>query len=139
MDLKYPRELHNEHNDLPFCPEHGTPPGSKHQKLLTTLCKKEKYVPHHCVLQQVLNHGLILTKVRRALKFNQSPWLKPYIGYNSAKRKETKNDFEKMLYKLFNNTVYGKTIESECKRVDVKVVNKWEGRYEAEAYFETKL
>ena len=81
----------------------------------------------------MLSHGLVLLKVHRALKFNQSPWLKLYINYNSGKRKEAKNEFEKMLYKLFNNAVYGDTIELECERADVKLVNKWKGRYGAKA------
>ena len=85
---------------------------------------------HHRVLQQDLNHDL---KVHRALKFNQSPGLKPYIDYNSTKRKDDKNHFEKMLYKLVSSDFYGKTIESERKKIDVTLVNKWEGRYGAEA------
>ena len=75
-----------------------------------------------------MKHSLVLKKIHRALRFNQKPWLKSYIDFNSAKRKEAKSDFEKMLCKLMNNSVYDKTMGNECKRLDVKLVHKWEGR-----------
>ena len=63
-----------------------------------------------------------LKRVRRAVCFEQSPWMEPYIRMNTELRKKATNDFEKDLYKLMNNSVFGKTMENLRKRVDVKLV-----------------
>lgn len=63
VDITYPKELHDKHNDLPFLPQNSIPPGSKVQKLMATFKPKKNYVVHYRNLQQALNNGLIVEKV----------------------------------------------------------------------------
>ena len=135
-----PEDQHNKHNDYPLAPEkvkvtesmlseycqnisekYGISIGLVH-KLIPTLSKKEKYVLHYRNLQLYIDLGLKVAKVHRVLEFNQSPWLKQYIDFNTEKRKNAKNAFEKDFFKLMNNSVFGKTMENIRKRVDVRLV-----------------
>ena len=85
---------------------------NKCKKLVSNLFSKTKYVIHINTLKQALNHGLKLEKIPRVIEFNQEAWLKPYVDMNTELRKEAKNDFEKDLFKLMNNSVFRKTMEN---------------------------
>jgi len=66
--------------------------------------------------------GLKLTKTHKILEFDQSRWLKPYIDFNTVKRQAANNSFEKDLFKLMNNSVYGKTMQNNRRHLAVKIV-----------------
>ena len=122
VDLEYPEDLHDLHNDYPFCPERVECKNGV-EKLIPNLRNKTKYVIHYKNLIQCLKAGLKLKKIHRGIKFIESEWMKPYIEMNTNLRTKAKNNFEKDFFKLMNNSVFGKTMENIRNRVDVKLVN----------------
>ena len=98
VDVAYPRELHDYHNDLPFMCAKMKINGV--EKLVPNLYYKRKYVIHNKPLKQAIDHGLVLEKVHRAIEFKQSAWIREYIDFNTRLRTAAKNDFEKDFYKL---------------------------------------
>ena len=140
VDLEHSQELQDLHNDYPVAPEkvmvsndmlsgYCKKIAEKYKisiglvsKLIPTLRDKKEYVLHYRNLQLYLDLGLKIKKVHQVLKFDQSPWLKQYIDFNTENRKHGKNLFEKDFFKLMNNSVFGITMENLCKRVDVRLV-----------------
>ena len=129
VDVSYPKELHDYHNNLPFMCGRMTISGV--EKLVPNLYYKKQYVIHIRALDQALKHGLVLERIHRAIEFRQSAWMKEYINFNTKLRTEAKNDFEKDFYKLMNNAVFGKTMENIRKHRDIKLVNNEEAYLKA--------
>ena len=120
VDFKYPKELHDLHNDLPFMCEKMKI--NKAEKLVPNLYDKKKYVIHIRALDQAFKHGLILEMVYRVIEFEQSAWLAPYIDFNTKLRTQTKNEFEKDFFKLANNSGFCKPMENIRKHEDIKLI-----------------
>ena len=120
VDLDYPRDLHDLHNDYPLAPEPLKV--NKVYKLIPNLYNKTKYVIHHENLKQYIKLGLRLKKIHRSIRFEESEWLKPYIYLNTNLGAKASNNFEKDFFKLMNNSIYGKTMENIRNRVDIHLV-----------------
>ena len=136
VDLKYPEHLHDSHSGYPLAAEklkitkemlsaYSSSLTSNHvtsEKLSPNLYDKTNYVLHYENLRFYLKYGLQLVKVHRILKFRQSAWIKPYIDFNTARRQAAKSSFLQAHYKNLNNMLYGKTMESLRKRMDLELV-----------------
>ena len=90
--MEYPKELHENHNELPFSVE-GKKIGRKRggRELVPNLNDKKGYVVHIKALNQALKRGLKLKKVHRVIEFQQGRWMKAYIMLNTRLRKNAKN------------------------------------------------
>ena len=83
---------------------------------------KNNYVIYYRNLQRCLDLGMKFKKIHRILKFKQKDWMKPYIDFNTQKRKEATIGVDKNLSKLLKNAVYGKTMGNLRKRIKLRIV-----------------
>ena len=137
VDLKYPDNIKYKTKNFPLCPEnktinpdnyteymreHAPNPNRPTSKLICDHTNKEYYIVHYRNLKFYLRMGMILKKVHRIVSFDQSPWLKPYIDYNTQKRAQADSDFEKDYHKNLICSFFGKTMESVHDRIKVEFV-----------------
>ena len=121
VDLEYPPNLWETHNDYPLAPEKMNVNGV--EKLISHFKPRKNYVVHYRTLRQCLELGMRITAVHRGISFYQSPWMEPYIRKNTELRMRAANNFEKDFFKLMNNSVFGKTIENIRKRQNIILVD----------------
>ena len=141
VDLEYPKDLHDKHNLYPLAPErmnvskdmlspyltqllnaYDMKHDSKIEKLIPNLYNKKKYIVHYRTLQLYIELGLKVTKVHRAISFDEEAWVKPYVDFNMQKRKEATSLFERDFFKLMVNSFYGKCMENVRKRQRIELV-----------------
>lgn len=135
VKLEYPKELHDAHNLYPLAPERRCIKESEvsyftrhlHDKLkvkintktpllLQTLENKDHYFVYWKNLELYLNLGMKLVYVYGGIHFSEAPIMRSYIELNTKLRNQPGgSDFEKELYKLMNNSIYGKTLENPMK------------------------
>ena len=142
VDLDYDKSLHSDHRSFPLAPNHMEITGDmlsphsrsrlveqgvnvhtyKSRKLVASLTNKRYYICHYLCLKLYLELGMKLVKVHRVLRFKQAPVYKPYIEYCTSKRSQSTNTFEKSLYKLLANSLYGKQVEKVRNYMTCKVI-----------------
>ena len=125
VDIEVPENLHNKFKDFPVCPEIksidesnlsdyqkylydklNTKYNEKDKKLILDLLPKKNHKVYYKNLECYLKLGIKVTKVHKILTFNEKPFLKEYIDFNTNLRKYTQNDLEKDLFKLMNNAIF---------------------------------
>ena len=90
--------------------------GGDVEKLIPNLGNKTN-VLHYRILQLYLSLGMKWKKTHRVLKFKQSDGMKKYINFNTEKKINAANSFEKDFFKLMINSVYGKIMANLQKRI----------------------
>ena len=139
VDLKYPDSIKEKTKNFPFAPvnkkiirddfsdymkEIRPDTYIQTKKLICDWSDKKNYLVHYRMLKFYIRQGMVVDKVLNIISFRQSRWLKKYINFNTQKRNQVVNDFEKDFYKLLNNAFYGKTMENVRNRLKIKFIKK---------------
>ena len=112
--LPHRREVEN--NELGY--KQRPPTSSESKKLILDQNNKYEYPIHYRMLKFVVKMGIKLTKVHRIIKFKQDYIIRDYIELNTKMRAEAKTEPEKDIFKLMNNSLFGKSCENPLKYLE---------------------
>ena len=116
--LPHVREVEN--NELGY--KQRPPTSSKSKKLILDQNNKYGYPIHYRMLKFVVKMGIKVTKVLRIIKLKQDYIIRDYIELNTKMRAEAKTEPEKDIFKLMNNSLFGKSCENPLKYLEAKVL-----------------
>ena len=91
-----------------------------HKKLNWDWTDKKRYLILYIILKFYVRHAMVVDKVHEIISIKQSKWLERYLNFNTQKKNQAVDDFEKYFYKLLNIAFFGKTKENvrhRCKIV----------------------
>ena len=97
---------------------------TQNKKVICDWSDRKNYLIHYRMLKFYVRYGMTVEKVLDIISFRQSRWLEKYINFNTQKRNQAVNDFEKDFYKLLNNAFFGMTMEKVRNRLKIKFVKK---------------
>jgi hypothetical protein len=147
LDLNYPDNIHDKTQDYPLAPHSAlitrdmltplmrqqwsqrcqlrgmTNTYKAEKKLLMTVSDKKEYVVHFKLLKFYLQMGMTISRIHSVISYTQKAIFKSYIAKNSALRQQAASEFDKDLYKLLNNSLFGKTMENVRGRKCFNLVN----------------
>ena len=95
VDIDYPEDLHDFHNDYPLAPER-----IKIRNVEKNLNNRTSYVVHYEHVKLYESLGLTITKIHRGIKFEESAWREEYFNLNTKLRigaKNSRNNFVKKI------------------------------------------
>ena len=136
VQLHYPPKLHNRDNGLPLVVHKKNIQFSELSalsqsqtldnqnigwRLVATLEDQKSYILHYRYLQFLVLRGIQVIKYNRILSFQQRKLFAGFISKNTKLRKMAKDDFSALFYKISNVQLYGKTLQSCQKHVNVKL------------------
>ena len=138
VDLEYPAHIKPMSENFPFCP-YKTKAQEEYfsdymnsnkqsdyrpvEKLICDQMDKYNYFIHYRLLKFYLKMGMKIINIKCIYQFDQKPIIKQYIHFNTNQRKIAKTDFEKNLFKLLNNSLYGKFIENVRNHVNIDIIS----------------
>ena len=139
VDLEYPYNIRQKTKLFPFCPEKKSiskndfgpymksimPKNfASHKKLICDWTDKRNYLIHYRMLKFYIRHFIKIREVHKVISSKQNKSLEKYIDFNTQKRNQAVNDFEKDFYKLLNNAFYGKTMENVRNRCKIEIIKR---------------
>ena len=109
-----------ENNELGYKQRPTT--SSKSENLILDQNNKYEYPIHYQMLKFVVKIGIKVIKVHRIIKFKQDYIIRDYIELNIKLRAEAKTEPEKDIFKLMNNSLFGKSCENPLNYLETEIL-----------------